>query len=30
VVDSIGTTRTGADDRPVTDITITSVDVTNL
>ena len=29
VVDAIGTTRTGAQDRPVTDVTITSVDVTD-
>ncbi|MDQ1745305.1 MAG: peptidyl-prolyl cis-trans isomerase [Pseudonocardiales bacterium] len=30
VVDAIGTTRTGAADRPVTDITINSVDVTDV
>jgi peptidyl-prolyl cis-trans isomerase A (cyclophilin A) len=29
VVDAIGKTRTGAADRPVTDITINSVDVTD-
>jgi peptidyl-prolyl cis-trans isomerase A (cyclophilin A) len=30
VVDAIGTARTGAQDRPATDITITSIDVSNV